>query len=168
MKRKNRDTPGRKIAQAIIAEYKPQSVGDGGMSQRSATIDDIYKLSAEQISKITDYVLEEQESWQNRTLAPFYPFLFVDCLFVLIKRDYETKECAVYNILGIRVDGRKEILGLWIQDSESKHARRVEKSRRTRSRLHLYGWSFGALGGSTVAYKDFTAHFPKSDKTRRV
>ena len=39
-----------------------------------------------------------------------------------IKRDYETKECAVYNILGIRVDGRKEILGLWIQDSESKHA----------------------------------------------
>ena len=65
MKRKNRDTPGRKIAQAIIAEYKPQSVGDGGMSQRSATIDDIYKLSAEQISKITDYVLEEQESWQN-------------------------------------------------------------------------------------------------------
>lgn len=97
-----------------------------GMSQRdiSATIDDIYgfKLSAEQISKITDYVLEEQESWQNRTLAPFYPFLFVDCLFVPIKRDYETKECAVYNILGIRVDGRKEILGLWIQDSESKHA----------------------------------------------
>ena len=57
-----------------------------GMSQRdiSATIDDIYgfKLSAEQISKITDYVLEEQESWQNRTLAPFYPFIFVDCLFV--------------------------------------------------------------------------------------
>ena len=97
-----------------------------GMSQRdiSATIDDIYgfKLSAEQISKITDYVLEEQQSWQNRTLAPFYPFLFVDCLFVPIKRDYETKECAIYNILGIRVDGRKEILGLWIQDSESKHA----------------------------------------------
>ena len=218
MKRKNRDTPGRRIAQAIIAEYKPQSVAEmqaalkevfgpmfeamlngemesylgyepnsreeketknrrngyfdktiktsmgetaievprdrqasfdsiilpkhkrdvsdienkvlamyaRGMSQRdiSATIDDIYgfKLSAEQISKITDYVLEEQESWQNRTLAPFYPFLFVDCLFVPIKRDYETKECAIYNILGIRVDGRKEILGLWIQDSESKHA----------------------------------------------
>ncbi|MBQ3442749.1 MAG: transposase [Selenomonadaceae bacterium] len=60
--------------------------------------------------------MEKQESWQNRTLAP------VDCLFVPIKRDYETKECAVYNILGIRVDGRKEILGLWIQDRESKHA----------------------------------------------
>ena len=41
---------------------------------------------------------------------------------MVFKRDYETKECAIYNILGIRVDGRKEILGLWIQDSESKHA----------------------------------------------
>jgi len=86
------------------------------MSQRdiSATIDYIYgfKLSAEQISKITDYVLDEQENWQNRTLAAFYPFLFVDCLFVPIKRDYETEECAFYNILGIRVDGLKEILGL--------------------------------------------------------
>ncbi len=50
------------------------------MNQRdiSATIDDIYgfKLSAEQISKITDYVLEEQQSWQNLTFAPFYTFLF--------------------------------------------------------------------------------------------
>ena len=69
-------------------------------------------------------MLEEQQRWQNRTLAPFYPFLFVDCLFVPIKRDYEKKECAVYNILGIRVDGRKEILEIWIQDSESKHALR--------------------------------------------
>ncbi len=41
---------------------------------------------------------------------------------MVFKRDYETKECAIYNILGIRVDGRKEILELWIQDSESKHA----------------------------------------------
>lgn len=39
-----------------------------------------------------------------------------------IKRDYKTKDCAVYDILGIRVDGRKEILGLWIQESESKHS----------------------------------------------
>ena len=71
------------------------------MSQRDicAIIDDIYgfKLNAEQISKITDYVLEEQQQWQNRTLAPFYPFLFVDCLFVPIKRDYETK--SSYTIL---------------------------------------------------------------------
>ena len=77
-----------------------------GMSQRdiSSTIDDIYgfKLSAEQISKITDYVLEEQENWQNRRLAPFYPFLFVDCLFVPIKRDYETKKTVRANMPGCK------------------------------------------------------------------
>ena len=71
-----------------------------GMSTRdiSATIDDIYgfKLSAEQISKITDYVLEEQRNWQNRPLQHFYPFVFVDCLYVNVRRDYESKDCAVY------------------------------------------------------------------------
>ena len=63
-------------------------------------------------------MLKEQESWQNRTLAPFYSFLFVDCLFVPIKRDYETKECAVYNILDIRIDGRKEVLSIEIGENE--------------------------------------------------
>ena len=98
-----------------------------GMSQRdiSATIDDIYgfKLSAEQISKITDYVLEEQESWQNRTLAPFYPFLFVDCLFVPIKRDYKTKnshaECLNISITFCKTDTSK---GLYFYQLCYNHA----------------------------------------------
>ena len=93
-----------------------------GMSTRdiSATIDDIYgfKLSAEQISKITDFVLEKQRTWQNRPLKPFYPFIFVDCFYV---RDYESRDCAVYTILAYDVDGKKDILGLWIQETESKH-----------------------------------------------
>jgi transposase-like protein len=96
-----------------------------GMSTRdiSATIDDIYgfKLSAEQISKITDYVLEEQRNWQNRPLQHFYPFVFVDCLYVNVRRDYESKDCAVYTILAYDINGVKDILGLWIQETESKH-----------------------------------------------
>jgi transposase-like protein len=90
----------------------------------SATIDDIYgfKLSAEQISKITDYVLEEQQAWQNRPLKHFYPFIFVDCLFVNLRRDYESRDCAVYSILAYDVNGIKDILGLWIQETESKHS----------------------------------------------
>lgn len=96
-----------------------------GMSTRdiSATIDDIYgfKLSAEQISKITDCVLEEQRNWQNRPLKSFYPFIFVDCLFVNLRRDYESKDCSVYTVLAYDVNGRKDIPGLWIQDTESKH-----------------------------------------------
>lgn len=96
-----------------------------GMSQRdiSSTINEIYgfELSAESISNITDRILEELESWQNRTLKPFYPFLFVDCMYVSIRQDYETKNCAVYVILGYDLNGEKDILGLWISDTEGKH-----------------------------------------------
>ena len=96
-----------------------------GMSQRDIadTIEDIYgfEISHETISEITDSVLEQLEEWQNRPLKKFYTFLFVDCLYVTIRKDYETKNYAVYVILGYDVDGQKDILGLWLSESESKH-----------------------------------------------
>ena len=96
-----------------------------GMSQRdiSSTIDEIYgfELSAESISNITDRILDEAEAWQNRPLRPFYPFVFIDCLYVPIRQEYETKNCAIYVILGYDSDGIKDILGLWISDTEGKH-----------------------------------------------
>ena len=96
-----------------------------GMSQRDIadTIEDIYgfEISHETISEITDSVLEQLEEWQNRPLKRFYTFLFVDCLYVTIRKDYETKNYAVYVILGYDVDGQKDILGLWLSESESKH-----------------------------------------------
>ena len=96
-----------------------------GMSQRDIadTIEDIYgfEISHETISEITDSVLEQLEEWQNRPLKRFYTFLFVDCLYVTIRKDYETKNYAVYVILGYDVDGLKDILGLWLSESESKH-----------------------------------------------
>lgn len=96
-----------------------------GMSQRDIadTIEDIYgfEISHETISDITDRVLEKVEEWQNRPLKKFYTFLFVDCMYVSIKKDYETKSYAVYTILGYDVNGIKDILGLWFHESESKH-----------------------------------------------
>ena len=96
-----------------------------GMSQRdiSDTIEDIYgfKVSHEMISQITDCVLEELNEWQNRPLKKFYPFIFVDCMYVTIRYEYEVKETAVYTILGYDKDGHKDILGLWLNDSEPKH-----------------------------------------------
>ncbi len=53
-------------------------------------------MSAEMI---TDNVIEELKQWQKRPLKSLYTFLFVDCMYIPIKRDYETKECAVYTIL---------------------------------------------------------------------
>jgi len=96
-----------------------------GMSQRdiSDTIEDIYgfKVSHEMISQITDCVLEELTEWQSRPLKKCYPFVFVDCMYVTVRHEYEVKETAVYTILGYDVNGRKDILGLWLNESESKH-----------------------------------------------
>ena len=106
-------------------ESKVLSMFARGMSQRdiSSTIEEIYgfDISAETVSKITDRVLEELDTWQTRPLKPFYPFLFVDCMFVTIRRDDGPQNCAVYTILAYDIDGDKDILGLWISDSEGKH-----------------------------------------------
>lgn len=106
-------------------EDKVLSMYARGMSQRDIadTIEDIYgfEISHETISEITDRVMDQVEEWQNRPLQKFYCFLFVDCLYVSIKKEMETKNCAVYVILGYDVNGKKDILGLWISESEGKH-----------------------------------------------
>ncbi len=95
------------------------------MSQRDIveTIEDIYgfEISHETISQITDCVLDELGDWQNRPLKRIYTFLFVDCMYVTIRKEYESKNYAVYTILGYDTDGEKDILGLWLNESESKH-----------------------------------------------
>ena len=77
-------------------EDKVLSMYAKGMSQRdiASTIEDIYgfNISAETVSEITDQVIEKVEEWQNRPLKKFYAFLFVDCMYVSIKKEYETKE----------------------------------------------------------------------------
>lgn len=97
----------------------------GGMSQRdiSKTIEDIYgfEISHEMVSEITDIILPELQEWQNRTLQKCYAFLFVDCMYVTLRNGYEAKEYAVYTILGYDLNGHKEILGLWLNESESKN-----------------------------------------------
>lgn len=54
-------------------------------------------------------------------LKKFYTFLFVDCLYVNIRKEMETRNCAVYVVLGYDVNGVKDILGIWIGESEGKH-----------------------------------------------
>ena len=86
-------------------------------------IEDIYgfDISHETISSITDQVIDTANEWQNRPLKKFYTFLFVDCLYVNIRKDMETKSCAVYVVLGYDVNGIKDILGIWIGEAEGKH-----------------------------------------------
>lgn len=106
-------------------EEKVLSMYARGMSQRDIadTVEDIYgfDISHETISTITDRVIGTAEEWQNRPLKKFYTFLFVDCIYVTIRKEMETKNCAVYVVLGYDADGRKDVLGLWIGESEGKH-----------------------------------------------
>lgn len=106
-------------------EDKVLSMYAKGMSQRDIadTIEDIYgfEISHETISNITDQVIETANEWQNRPLKKFYSFIFVDCLYVNIRKEMETKNCAVYVVLGYDVNGIKDILGIWIGESEGKH-----------------------------------------------
>lgn len=115
--KRKKDVSG--IEQKVLAMYAR------GMSQRdiAETIRDIYgfEISHETISSITDRVINTAQEWQNRALKKFYTFLFVDCLYVNIRKDMETKSCAVYVILGYDIDGIKDVLGIWIGESEGKH-----------------------------------------------
>ncbi|MBO4996993.1 MAG: IS256 family transposase [Lachnospira sp.] len=115
--KRSRDVSG--IEDKVLSMYAK------GMSQRDIadTIEDIYgfEISHETISNITDRVIETADELQNRPLKKFYTFLFVDCLYVSVRKEMETKNCAVYVILGYDVNGIKDILGIWIGEAEGKH-----------------------------------------------
>jgi transposase-like protein len=76
------------------------------------------EVSPDLISSVTDAVLEEVKEWQVRPLEPMYPVVFFDALRVKIRDEGTVKNKAVYLALAIRTDGIKEILGLWIEQTE--------------------------------------------------
>ena len=70
------------------------------------------EVSRETVSKITDRILEEMTEWMTRPLERVYPVVFIDALFVKI-RDGQVTNRPIYTAIGVTVDGRREILGLW-------------------------------------------------------
>ena len=85
------------------------------------TIREIYsiELSEETISNMTKSVNEEIVKWQNRKLQKCYPFVYVDCLYCSVKEDFRSIKKAIYVTLGIDTQGKKEVLGIWIDTTES-------------------------------------------------
>lgn len=85
------------------------------------TLKEIYgvKINKDEISRLISTVSEEVENWRKHKLKPMYVFTYADCLYVPIKDDITTSKKAVYVIIGVDVDGYKEILGMWIDKSES-------------------------------------------------
>lgn len=85
------------------------------------TIEQIYsiELSEETISNMTKSVSEEVEKWQKRKLQKCYPFVYVDCLYCSVKEDLRSIKKAIYVVLGVDTQGIKDVLGIWIETTES-------------------------------------------------
>jgi putative transposase len=93
-----------------------------GMSTREIVghLRDLYgiEVSPDLISAVTDAVLEEVAAWQARPLEATYPLVFFDALRVKIRDEGLVRNKAVHIALGVRADGTKEILGLWLEQNE--------------------------------------------------
>jgi len=70
------------------------------------------------ISTVTDAVAEEVKAWQSRPLDPIYPIVYLDCIHVKVRDTGAVRTKAVYLAIGINLNGEKEVLGLWIAQTE--------------------------------------------------
>jgi putative transposase len=71
------------------------------------------------VSKITDRILPQIAEWQSRPLDPVYPIIYLDAIHFKVRKDNRIINKAAYTVLGINMDGIKEILGIWIGENES-------------------------------------------------
>ena len=95
-----------------------------GMSLRDIekTLKEIYgvKISKDQITTLISAVSKETEEWRNRKLKPLYVFSYADCIYVPIKNeDITSSKRAIYIIIGVDSFGYKDILGMWVNETES-------------------------------------------------
>jgi len=93
-----------------------------GMSTQGIqeNLKEIYNVdvSPELISRVTDEIKVLVDEWWNRPLDPFYPVIFFDALRVNIRDEGHVRKKALYLALAIRLDGQKEVLGMWIEQNE--------------------------------------------------
>ena len=94
-----------------------------GMSTRDIhdQLQDLYgiEISAEMVSKITDKILSAVKEWQARPLNPVYPFVFMDCIHYKVREDGRILSRAAYVVLGVTVEGYKDILSITVGANET-------------------------------------------------
>ena len=104
-------------------EEKVISLYARGMSTRDIhdQLQELYgiELSAEMVSKITDKILPEVKEWQSRPLNPVYPFVFMDCIHYKVREDGRILSRAAYIVLGVTVEGYKDILSITVGANET-------------------------------------------------
>src|ERR1700688_3117491 len=76
------------------------------------------EVSPTLISNVTDAVIEEVKLWQNRPLEELYPIVYLDALIVKVRDEGHIQNKAIYVVLGVNLEGQKEVLGLWVAQTE--------------------------------------------------
>ena len=135
-----------------------------GMSTRDivSTFEEIYgvEVSPALISRVTENVMESILEWQNRPLDPVYPIIFLDCIVIKVNQDKRVINKSVYLALAINMEGKKELLGMWISENEgSKFWLQVLTEIQTRGVKDIYIASVDGLKGFPEAINTV---FPKT------
>ncbi len=115
--------PKRQRSLGLSLENKIVSLYSMGMSYRDIAhhIEEMYgmDLSAAQLTSITDKVWPEVEEWSKRPLEDVYPFVWLDAIFFKVRQDGQIKSMAAYMVLGMSVEGEKDLLGIYLAETES-------------------------------------------------
>jgi putative transposase len=94
----------------------------GGMSVRDieSHLQDLYgvQIGRDTISRVTDAILEDVQAWRTRPLERVYPIAYFDCLMVKVREDRSVRNRACYLAIGVSVEGEREVLGIWWQETE--------------------------------------------------
>jgi transposase-like protein len=136
-----------------------------GMSNRDIydSMRDLYgiEVSAEMVSRITDKILPVAREWQNRPLEAIYPILYLDGMVFPVLLDGQVIKKTVYLVFGVTLEGHKEVLGIWIGESESaKFWMKVLTDLRNRGVSDVLIASVDGLKGFREAIE---AVFPQTD-----
>jgi putative transposase len=93
-----------------------------GMSTRNISeyVKEMYamEISATEISHITDKIIPLMNEWRNRPLEAVYPFVFLDCMHYKVRDNGTVESRAIYNILGINREGKKDLIGIYLSENE--------------------------------------------------
>ncbi len=84
------------------------------------SIKDIYDvdISTSLVSRVTDNIIDDITAWQNRPLSSLYPIVYLDCIVVKVRQDKQIMNKAIYLALGVNLEGKKELLGMWLSENE--------------------------------------------------
>lgn len=161
-----------KKRQTILSELEDKIVAmySKGMTTRDIQeiLSDMYgvEISSSLISRLTDRIVPRLKEWQQRPLEEVYAIIWFDCIFYSVREEGRVQKKAIYVVIGLGLDGKRELLGFWIDRTESKGFwLRVLNDLKSRGVKDVLIFSVDGLTGIEEA---IGAVYPKADVQRCV